>query len=148
MKRSLIGIVAIATTALVVTAGAAGGPAARSGALHVTKECSEYHGNVGEFCTITSSNISAIKPGMKVVYLGALAGDLKLDADLVLKSAHGPEALGHVVLDLMAAHGTVTLSGGTGRFANFHADVTVTLGSDALWHWDGSYSFASSATDD
>jgi len=142
MKRSLIGIVAIAGAALVVTAGATGKSAARSGALHVTKECGDYHGKVGEFCTITSSNIPAIKPGMRVVYLAALSPTGTLDADLVLTSGHGPEAFGHVVLNLAPPpHGTVTFSGGTGRFEGFQANVAVTLDSKGVWHWDGTYSF-------
>ena len=40
----------------------------RSGFLRVEKECSEYKGQPGQFCTITSSNISEITPGSKVVY--------------------------------------------------------------------------------
>lgn len=144
MKRSLIGIVAIVGAALVVTAGATGKSAARSGALHVTKECSQYNGSVGSFCTITSSNISAIKPGMRVVYLASPAAGV-LNANLVLTSGNGPEAFGHVVLNLLTQQGTVTFSGGTGRFSNFQANVGVTLGSGGTWHWDGTYSFA---TDD
>jgi hypothetical protein len=140
MKRRLIGIVAMAAAALVLTAGAVGKSAARSGALHVTKECSQYNGTVGSFCTIESSNIPAIKPGMRVVYLAPLV-NLSLDADLVLTSGHGPVAYGHVVLDLMTKKGTVTFSGGTGRFEGFQANVDVTLDSHGVWHWDGTYSF-------
>jgi hypothetical protein len=33
----------------------------RSGDLHVTKECSEYKGLAGDFCTITSSNLEEIE---------------------------------------------------------------------------------------
>jgi len=40
----------------------------RSGALHVTKECSEYTGHAGSFCTVTSSNLKAIDVGSKVIY--------------------------------------------------------------------------------
>ena len=35
----------------------------RSGELHVTKECGDYLGNAGDFCTITSSNVKAIEVG-------------------------------------------------------------------------------------
>ena len=145
VKRALALVLAIAAGGIVAAAGSAT-PAARSGALHVTKECSEYNFQAGDFCTITSSNISAIKPGMRVVYLGAPAGGV-LDADIVLTSGRGPRAFGHVVLDLTTAQGTVTLSGGTGRFATFQARVGVTLGSGGAWHWDGGYSFASSEDD-
>ena len=40
----------------------------RSGALHVTKECSAYTGLAGFFCTITSSNLKSIEDGSRVVY--------------------------------------------------------------------------------
>jgi hypothetical protein len=35
----------------------------RSGALHVTKECSAYTGQAGDVCTISSSNLDAIEAG-------------------------------------------------------------------------------------
>ena len=86
------------------------------------------------------------QPGMRVVYLAAPAAGV-LNADIVLTSGHGPEAFGHVVLTLVTRTGTVTFSGGTGKFAKFRANVAVTLGADGLWHWEGSYSFASSDDD-
>ena len=77
---------------------------------------------------------------MRVIYLGAPAGGV-LNTDIVLTSGHGPEAFGHVVLNLATAQGTVTFSGGTGRFAKLRVNVDVTLGPAGVWHWDGSYSF-------
>jgi hypothetical protein len=44
---------------------------ARSGVLHFTKECSEYTGQAGSFCTITSSNVKAMEPGSRIVYAEA-----------------------------------------------------------------------------
>src|SRR6266550_1368028 len=43
----------------------------RSGNLHVTKECSQYTGLAGGFCTITSSNLKQIAVGSRVVYAKA-----------------------------------------------------------------------------
>ena len=40
----------------------------RSGVLHATKACPDYHGNAGDFCSITSSNVAMIEPGSKVFY--------------------------------------------------------------------------------
>ena|SRR5688500_19472108 len=57
--------------------------AARSGELHVTKECSKYTFLAGSFCTITSSNVEAIEVGSRVVYAQA-AGPASLDSDIVL----------------------------------------------------------------
>jgi hypothetical protein len=140
MKRAVALVSAIAIAVIVATAGSAT-QGQRSRALHVTKDCSEYHGAVGEFCTITSSNVRAIKPGMKVVYLAALPPSGMLDSDLVLSSGNGGAALGHVVLDLGAAQGRVTFSVGTGRFAGFHARAVVSADSKGVWHWDGTYKF-------
>lgn len=142
MKRRFILMLAIVAVGLVAGLGSAraGGQAGpRSGALHVTKECSRYFGNAGEFCTITSSNIEQIKPGTNVVYTSALDGP-GLDSDLVLDGTGNNDASGHVTLSLLTLSGVVTLAGGTGRFSGFHASVVVTH-ADGLWHWDGTYSF-------
>ena len=112
----------------------------RSGDFQVTKECSEYTGRAGDFCTITSSNIEEIAAGAKVIYSEA-AGEGTLDTDVVLDAGAGNTATGHVVLDLAANKGTATFSGGTGRFAGFEAHADVTGDSEGLWHWSGTYSF-------
>ena len=69
-------------------AGQAVAPAlsARSGDLHVTKNCTENTGQPGSFCTITSSNVKAIEVGSRIVYLKA-AGATVLDSDIVLDLA-------------------------------------------------------------
>jgi hypothetical protein len=144
-KRTLALVLAIAAGGIVAT-GSSAKPTARSGALHVTKECSEYNGTVGSFCTITSSNVPAIEPGMKVVYLAALDGGV-LDSDLALGFGHGT-ALGHVVLDLSTASGRVRFSVGTGKFSRFRADVVVSRDEAGVWHWDGRYRFGRSDDDD
>jgi hypothetical protein len=71
MKHTLALVLAIAAGATIAAASSAT-PTARSGALHVTKECSQYNLNAGDFCTITSSNINAIKAGTRVVYTSAV----------------------------------------------------------------------------
>jgi hypothetical protein len=121
----------------------AGNP--RSGALHVTKECSQYLGQAGGFCTITGSNLNAIHAGMKVVYTNAADFiTMTLDTDVVLDGPGNNNAYGHVVLDLHTFTGVITFSGGTGRFRGFHTgDLAVTCapgGSPCAW--DGPYSFA------
>ncbi len=132
-------LAAVAAAALAVAGSAGASP--RSGELHVTKECSHYFGNAGEFCTITSSNLNAIDRGMNVVYTSA-AGAAGLNSDLVLDGPGDNNASGHVVLNLAAQTGVVTFSGGTGRFSGFHASVVVTYNaSEGLWHWDGTYGF-------
>jgi hypothetical protein len=137
MRRTILLLSAVAAVGVGTTASA-GTPSPRSGALHVTKECSEYAGTVGSFCTITSSNVPAIQPGMKVVYLAAPA-DGVLDTDIALGSGHGT-SLGHVVIDLASGSGRVRLAVGTGTFRGFRAHAAVTVDDAGVWHWDGRYS--------
>lgn len=111
-----------------------------SGELLVTKECSQYRGQAGDFCTITSSNLLAIKVGSKVVYASA-AGATSLDSDIVIDSGPGDTAFGHVTLDLVTGLGRITFSRGTGRFTGFHASIAVSPPTDGVnWRWVGTYS--------
>jgi hypothetical protein len=141
MKRVIL--VLVLAVGIAATAGFA--RSERSGALHVTKECSAYNpATAGSYCTITSSNITAIKAGMRVVY--ASAADLsagRLDSDLVIDGPGPNAAFGHVVLDLHTLSGVVTLSGGTGRFAHFQAGpLTVACPAFPECSWDGPYLFS------
>lgn len=132
-------LTAIAAGAFAVASAAGNtGSSPRSGALHVTKECSQYNFQAGSFCTITSSNIPQIKAGMQVVYLQAF-GQNGLDSDIVLSRGHGSAAFGHVVLNATTAR--VTFSGGKGAFAGFDAEADVSVDTAGVWHWDGTYSF-------
>jgi hypothetical protein len=139
MKLILALVLSVAAAGSVSAAGSATSTPT-GGRLHVTKECSQYNGTVESFCTIVSSNIDAIKAGMRVVYLGAPSNGT-LDCDIVLSSDGGSEAQGHVSLDLTKAKGRVTFSGGTGEFASFLADAKVSVDSSGAWHWDGRYRF-------
>jgi len=140
MKSILALILVVAAAGFAATAGSAKSTPT-SGRLHVTKECSQYNGTVGSFCTIVSANIDAIKTGMRVVYLSAPSNGT-LDSDIVLTSADGNEAYGHVTLDLAKAKGRITFSGGTGALAGFQANAKVSVDSSGTWHWDGGYSFS------
>ena len=140
MRRTLALGLAVAAAGVVATAGSATSTE-RSGALHATKECSQYNGQAGSFCTITSSNLHAVDAGSKVVYAQA-AGAAGLDSDLVLYTGPGNSAFGHVTLSWATLSGVVTFSGGTGQFRGFHASVIVTYNPVTnLWYWDGTYSF-------
>jgi hypothetical protein len=140
MKRSVFLILTVAAAGMVATAGSAR-TTERSGALHATKECSQYTGQAGSFCTITSSNLKAIDTGSKVIYAQA-AGAAGIDSDLVLYTGPGNSAFGHVTLSFVTLSGVVTFSGGTGKFRGFEASVTVTYNPITnLWYWDGTYAF-------
>ena len=141
MKRFLV---LAAAVALILPLAAVSASHPRGGNLHVTKECSHYSGGAGSFCTITSSNVSAIKVGSNVVYAAA-AGDPTpgyLDTDLVIDGPGNNTAYGHVVLNLTTFIGVVRFSGGTGEFAHFRAGPIV-VACPALpdCSWDGPYSF-------
>ncbi len=126
------------------TDGRDGSAAHRSGALHVTKECSQYTHLAGGFCTITSSNLAAIPVGTKVIYEHALVGTV-LETDITLDPpGPGDVAFGHVHLDLVAKVGVATFTGGTGKFTGFTASVAVTPnpGVPFGWKWDGTYRFS------
>ena len=137
-------LLAVVMVAVFATAGSA---SPRSGQLHVTKECSENTGLPGGFCTITGSNINAIRPGMKVIYTNPAVVGTVLSSDLYVDGPGNNDAYGHVDLNVAPGptrfSGPLTLSGGTGRFSGFHADITVTctlpLGTPCAW--DGPYRF-------
>jgi hypothetical protein len=115
--------------------------AARSGSLHLTKECSEYTGEAGSFCTIDSSNFDAIPVGSRVVYAEAATAAGGLDTDIVVNTPDGNTASGHVVLDAATQSGTVTLAGGTGELEELEAELVVAPLEEPRYSWDGPYSY-------
>jgi hypothetical protein len=137
--------VVVAVALLVGSSGALAGTASpRGGSLSVTKECTQYTGAAGAFCTITSSNVPWIRAGMKVVYTNAFT-NTGLDTDVVLSAGHGSVAYGHVILDATGSFGTVTFDGGTGAFRAFHGSADVAYMPDGPtgydYSWIGTYSF-------
>jgi hypothetical protein len=112
----------------------------RNGELHVTKECSQYHGLAGDFCTITSSDLPQVTVGSKVFY--DQAGNVPtglLDSNVILDAGNGNRALGRCTLDLNTALGLCTFSDGTGQLTGFRARVAVNCTSGC--RWDGTYRF-------
>jgi len=111
--------------------------------LRVTKECTQYTGAAGSFCTISSSNVPQIAVGSIVTYdqaAGIPAG--MLDSNVVLDAGGGNRAVGRCTLDLSNGLGLCTFSDGTGTLAGFHARAKVSPPTDGVnWHWDGFYSF-------
>jgi hypothetical protein len=116
----------------------------RSGSLYVTKECTQYTGAAGDFCTITSSNVPWLKVGMRVVYADAFTST-GLDTDVVVSDGHGNAAYGHVILDAAGNAGTVTLDGGTGELRTLHGGAAVAYlpggPTGADYSWAGTYYF-------
>jgi hypothetical protein len=115
-------------------------PERKQGPLHVTKECSEYTGQAGSFCTFTSSNIAPIKVGSKVFYDQAAGTPTGLlDSNVIIDAGDGNRAVGRCTLDLSTNRGLCTFSDGTGEFAGFNARVEIDC--TAGCRWDGTYSF-------
>jgi hypothetical protein len=122
----------------------------RGGNLHVIKECSQWHGNAGEFCTITASNVGPIKVNSRVYYDQAAGSPVgpgvpagMLDSNIVLDAGGGNRAFGRCSVDLSNLTGLCTFSDGTGQFAGFQARISVTPLGLPNFGWSGTYSFSS-----
>jgi hypothetical protein len=117
---------------------------ARSGALELTKECSEYFGLAGQFCTVTSSSVDAIEVGSKIIYTQP-AGPTSLSSDIVIDPP-GPgnnKAFGHCALEFATGVGVCSISGGTGKFTWLRATgLQVSHLADNDWAWSGTFDFS------
>jgi len=142
MKRLLVLAAAVVTAVSVGIGVAASASSARTGTLHLQKECSQYTGAAGDYCTIVSSNVNAIGVGSRVYYLAALDGD-SFDGDVMLYAGHGNAAFGHCRVNVVTVVGRCTFTGGVGRFEEFRANVVVSVDptNDLGALWDGKYSF-------
>jgi hypothetical protein len=81
-------------------AASASASSARSGAFHLTKECSTYTGQAGDHCTVIASDLKPIEVGTRFIYAQAVLNGV-LDSSIVLDPP-GPgnnKAFGHCRLD-------------------------------------------------
>jgi len=123
--------------------------APRAGSFHVEKNCDQYTGLPGGFCTITVSTLKQIPVGTKVIYKDAATAtavitDVKLDPP----GSGNNVAFGHVNLNRVTRTGTAWFSGGTGKFRHFTATVVITYLNGRNWAWNGSYSFSNKGDED
>ena len=112
------------------------------GQLHIRRFARRTRATAGDHCTVTSSNLAAIKVGSKIFYdqaAGVPPG--LLDSDIVLDAGGGNRAVGRCTLDLSTNLGLCTLSDGTGQLAGFTARVDVSHLGGTLWALNGTYSF-------
>ena len=104
-------VLVVAASVLAVTASAQSGGRAnhRTRPFHLTKTCppSQYQGQIGGYCTVTSSNVPAITVGTKIFYAQA-AGPTSLDSDVILYAGPRNTATGHCALDFQTAVGLCT----------------------------------------
>jgi hypothetical protein len=114
----------------------------RAGTFHAHKNCAEYTGLAGGFCTLTESTLKQIPAGTKVIYASAATATwLSSDITLVPPNGGNNVAFGHVELNRVTRTGILTLSGGTGKFQHFSANVALTFLYPLNWAWDATYSF-------
>ena len=115
----------------------------RAGTFHAEKNCDQYSGLAGGFCTITVSTLKQIPVGTKYVATDApTATALISDVTLVPPNPGNNVAFGHVELNRVTRTGTVTFSGGTGKFQHFSASLVITFLRPRNWALDGTYSFS------
>ena len=115
----------------------------RAGTFHAVKNCAQYSGLAGGFCTLTVSTLKQIPVGTKVVYTDAATATAVItDVTLVPPSPGDNVAFGHVDLNRVTRTGNASFSGGTGKFQHFTASVVITYLSGRNWAWDGTYSFS------
>ena len=134
---TLVGLVAL----ILLLAPASASASERTRHLHIRKDCAEYTGLAGSFCTIIHSNIEAIPAGSKVFYDQAANNpEGLLDSNIVLDAGNGNRAVGRCTLDLATGLALCLFFDGTGDLAGFHARIDGKQGADS-YHWDGTYGF-------
>lgn len=110
--------------------------------LKLSKECSQYSGDIPSFCTITESSLDAIPAGTKIFYYGPVTkSPLYTSSSVVIAVGTGDSAIGYcVVYDTASpASGTCAFSAGSGKLAGFQAILKVSVDDKKIWHWDGGY---------
>jgi hypothetical protein len=110
--------------------------------LTISKECSQYSGDVPSFCSIVQSNLDAIPAGTKIFYYGPVVSNpLFVSSTAVIAVGNGDSAVGYCVTYDSATPpvGTCAFHAGSGTLAGFQAIVKVTVDDKQVWHWDGGY---------
>jgi hypothetical protein len=112
--------------------------------LTIVKNCSgTLTGKVGEYCTVTSSNVPAIPKGTKVVYTGpVISSSVFLSSNVTIKASASSTATGYCMVDLHTGVGMCTFWKGTGKLAGFHAVIHGSAESATAYHWDGFYYYS------
>jgi hypothetical protein len=123
---------------------------ARTGQLHIVKDCAGFTGVAGSStCKIVSSNLDEIPAGSLIYYDQPTGGPAIgtygfLDSNIFVYVKAGQWAVGRCTLDNNSNLGVCTLSYGSGPLATISATVNVTYhpgGDGALYNWDGTYTF-------
>lgn len=143
IRRVVLGGLCVA--ALVSSTGAppVSASSERTRTLHLIKECTEYVGDAGDWCTVTKSNLKRLPVGSRILYsqaAGVPAG--LLDSNVVLDAGDGNRAVGRCTLEIATQLGLCTFSDGLGQLAGFQARLNVTCPGDGIiCDLVGTYSF-------
>jgi hypothetical protein len=142
--RSLHRLVVMAGTLALTAALMVSAPSVLASTRHtltIVKDCSgTMTGKVGEYCTVTSSNVPGIPKGTRVVYSGPVVGSsVFLSSSVTIQAGTSNTATGYCMVDLHTGVGMCTFWKGTGTLAGFHAVIHGSAESATAYHWDGFY---------
>jgi len=108
--------------------------------LAMTKECSSFAGQVGDHCTIVTSNVAAIPAGSLAIYYGPILEATFISSSVVLVAGDGDTAVGYCSVGPSGTPlGMCSFTGGSGSLAGFRAIAAVTVDAQGIWSWDGFY---------
>ena len=137
LRRLLVVGATIMALALAVPAVSAG----TQKAFHLDKTCAlDASEPLGYVCTVAHSDFKWFPPGTKVHYLSQVGNVVQATIRIKNGSTSG------ACVWSSAVNAVCTFNTGTGRLREFHLRVVVTVvgdpnAADAVWHWDGWYSF-------
>ncbi len=140
--RSVRDFLAIPATILLLVVLVPSALASTPHTLTIGKECSQFTGKIPSFCTITSSNVTAIPVASKVWYYGPVVGSsVFLSSTAIINDGKGNTATGYCQVDNHTGVGLCMFWKGTGKLTGFHALIHGS-GTFADYHWDGTYYFS------
>jgi hypothetical protein len=135
-----------ALPALLGALPAVAGDAAKMQPFSLSQSCDEWTSSEPSFCTVTESNVAALKKGTKVLYYGPVVDKTTFSSsNVVLDDGAGDTAMGHCIVDYEAMKGMCAFHAGNGSLAGFTAIAEASTDDDQVWRWKGSYSLSPSA---
>ena len=122
---------------------------ARTGQLHIVKDC-RVPGIPANTCQIVSSNLDELPPGSLIFYAapdalpntpGIVGANGLMDSNIFINVASGDWAVGRCTLDFNTGLGVCTLSYGSGPLATISVRANVSHVGPGLFNLDGTYTF-------
>jgi hypothetical protein len=140
---------AVLPTILNIAAFAAPAVAAEAAKMQpfsLSQNCDEWTSGVPSFCTVTESNVPALKKGTRVLYYVPVNNKIEFSSNnVVLDDGAGNTALGNCIVDYDASKGMCAFYAGNGSLLSFTAIAEVSVDDNQVWHWNGSYRISPSA---